>query len=101
MFQRYVNDVESNYYLQAWNWVQRWAFSGYLLIGMIWLWSCPAHALDVDLATIWVAAYVIEPVESRVLTEMDAMDYIVLSTDDACCNTQLLCHTLSPLHFPL
>jgi len=43
----------------------------------------------------------IEPVESCVLTEMDAMDSIVLSTCDACCTIQLLCHKLSPLHFPL
>jgi len=43
----------------------------------------------------------IEPVESRVLTEMDAMDSIVLSTCDACCIIQLLCHMLSPPHFPL
>jgi len=31
---------------------------------------------------------------------MDAMDSIVLSTCDACCTIQLLCHTLSPPHFP-
>jgi len=43
----------------------------------------------------------IEPVESRVQTEMDAMDSIVLNTCDACCTIQLLCHMLCPLHFPL
>jgi len=43
----------------------------------------------------------IEPVESRTLTEKDAMDSIVLSTCDACCTIQLLCHMLSPLRFPL
>jgi len=43
----------------------------------------------------------IEPVESRVLTEKDAMDSIVLSTCDACCTIQLLCHMLSPPHSPL
>ena len=43
----------------------------------------------------------IEPVESHVLTEMDATDSIVLSTCDACCTIQLLCHMLSPTHFPL
>jgi len=43
----------------------------------------------------------IEPVESRVLTEMDAMDSIVLSTCDACCTIQLLCHMFSPPHVPL
>jgi len=43
----------------------------------------------------------IAPVESRVLTERDAMDSIVLSTCDACCTIQLLCHMLSPQHFPL
>jgi len=43
----------------------------------------------------------IAPVESGVLIEMDAMDSIVLSTCDACCTNQLLCHVLSPLHFSL
>jgi len=43
----------------------------------------------------------IEPVKSRVLTETDATDSIVLTTFDACCTIQLLCHILSPLHFPL
>jgi len=43
----------------------------------------------------------IEPVESRVLTEKDAMDSIVLSTCDDCCTIQLLCYMLSPPHFPL
>jgi len=43
----------------------------------------------------------IAPVESRVPTEMDAMDSIVLSTCDACCTIQLLCHMPSPPHFPL
>jgi len=43
----------------------------------------------------------IEPVESHVLTEKNAMDSIVLSTWDACCTIQLLCHMLSPPHFPL
>ena len=43
----------------------------------------------------------IELVESRVLTEKDAMDSIVLSTCFACCTIQLLCHMLSPRCFPL
>ena len=43
----------------------------------------------------------IAPVESRVLTEKDSMDSIVLSTCDACCTIQLLCHMLSPQRFPL
>jgi hypothetical protein len=43
----------------------------------------------------------IELVESHVLTEKDAMDSIVLSTCDACCTIQLLCHMLSPPRFPL
>jgi len=43
----------------------------------------------------------IEPVESCVLSEKDAMDSIVLSTCDACCTIQLLCHMLSAPHFPL
>jgi len=43
----------------------------------------------------------IEPVESRLLTEKDAMDSIILSTCDTCGTIQLLCHMLSPLHYPL
>ena len=43
----------------------------------------------------------IELVESRVLTEKDAMDSIVVSTCDSCCTIWLLCHMLSPPHFPL
>ena len=43
----------------------------------------------------------IEPVQSCVLTDMDAMDSIVLTTCDVCCTIQFLCHMLSPLHFPL
>jgi len=39
----------------------------------------------------------IEPVESRVLTEKNAMDSIVLSTCDVCCTIQLHCNMLSPL----
>ena len=35
------------------------------------------------------------------LTEKDAMDIIVLSTCDAGCTMQLLCHMMSPLRFPL
>jgi len=43
----------------------------------------------------------LECVGSGVLTEMDAMDSIVLSTCDACCSIQLLCHMLSPPYYPL
>jgi hypothetical protein len=43
----------------------------------------------------------IKPVESRVLTDKDAKDSIVLSTCDACCTIQLLCHMLSPPRIPL
>ena len=43
----------------------------------------------------------IEPVENRVRTEMDAMDSIDLSTCDACCTIQLLCQMISSPHFPL
>jgi hypothetical protein len=35
------------------------------------------------------------------LTEKEAMDSIVLSTYDACCTIQLLCHMLSPQRCPL
>ena len=50
---------------------------------------------------VFFAGEMIEPVECRVLSEVDAMDSIVLSTCAACCTIQLLCNMLSPLHFPL
>jgi len=43
----------------------------------------------------------IEPVESRVRTEKDPMDSIVLSTCDACCMIQSHGHMLSPPRSPL
>jgi len=101
MFRRYVNDVQSNYHRQAWNRVQRGAFAGHLLIGIIWSWSCPVHAWDADLSRFLFAGWMTEPAESHVRTKMDAMDSIVLSTCNAGCTIQLLCHMLSPLHFPL
>jgi len=51
MCQRYVNNLQSNYHCQAWNPVERGAFAGHLLKGMIRFWSCPVHASDVDLFT--------------------------------------------------
>ena len=42
-----------------------------------------------------------EPVESLLLTIKDAMDSIVLSTCDACCTIQLLCHMLFHPHYSL
>ena len=43
----------------------------------------------------------IEPVESPVLTELDAMDSIVLCTCDACGTIQLPCRMICLPHFPL
>jgi len=43
----------------------------------------------------------IELVQRCVLTEMDSVDSIVLSTCDACCTIQLLCHMLSSPRFPV
>jgi len=63
--------------------------------------SCAVDASDVDLSTVSFAGSMIEPVESRVLIEKDAMDSIVLSTCGACCTIQLLWHMLSPQHFSL
>jgi len=40
----------------------------------------------------------IEPVQCYGLTEIDAMNSIVLSTCDVCCTIQLLCHMLFALH---
>jgi len=42
-----------------------------------------------------------QTVESCVLTEMDAIDYIVVSTCDACWTIQLFWHIISPPHFAL
>jgi len=66
---------------------------------MIRLWRCPVHASDADRSTFSFAGRMIAPVGSRVLTDMDAMDSIVLSTRDAWCTIQLLCHMLSPRIF--
>jgi len=67
---------------------------------MTQFWSCPVHTSDADQSTFSFAGKMIVPVKSHVLTEMDAMDSIVLSTCNACCSIQLLCYILSPWHFP-
>ena len=43
----------------------------------------------------------IEPVESGVWTEINAMDSIAQTTCDTCYTMQLLCHMLSLPGFPL
>jgi len=43
----------------------------------------------------------IEPGDSPVLTKMDAMDSIVLSTCYACCTIQLICNMHPPPQSPL
>jgi hypothetical protein len=85
MFRRYVNNVHANHHGQARNPVERGPFAGHLLIRMIWCWSCPVHNTDVNLSTFLFIGYMIEPVECRLLTEMDAMGSIVLGTCNACC----------------
>jgi len=52
MFRRYVSHLQSKFHRRAQNCVERDAFAGHLLIGMIRFWSCPVHASDVDLSTI-------------------------------------------------
>jgi len=99
MFWRDVSHLQSNYNCRAQNWVQRGAFSGHLLIGLIRFWSCPVHALDVDVSMILFVGKAIQPAESGVWTELDAIDSIVWSTFDTCCTIQLL-SILSPPHFP-
>jgi len=101
MFQRYVSHLQSNYHRRARNRVQRGVFARHLQIGKIQFWSCPVHAWDDDLSRFSFAGWTIELAESRVRTDIDLMDSIVLSTCDACCTIQLLCHTLCPPHFPL
>lgn len=39
-----------------------------------------------------------DPGKSLVLMEIDAIDCLALSTSDAYCTIQWLCHMLSPLH---
>jgi len=99
MFQRYMSDLQSKVHRGARTRVQRGAFAGHLLNGIIPFWSCPVHAWDVDLSIFSFVGWTIEPTDSRVQIDMDAMNSIVLSSFDACCTIQLLCHTISPLHF--
>ena len=96
-----MSHLQSNLHRRVRNQVQRGAFKELLLNGMIQLWSFPDHARDVDLIRFSFAGYRTEPAECCVRTVMDAMDSIVLSSFDACCTIQFLCHTLSPPHFPL
>jgi len=101
MFRWYVSHRQSNYHCRAPNRVERGAFAGHLLIGMIRSWSCPVHASDVHIFKFLFTGYMIESVASCVSTEIDAIDSIVLSACDACCRIQLLCHMLSLPHYPL
>jgi len=101
MCQRFTSHIQSNYHCQARNWVQSGVCSGQLPIGTIWFSSCLVHTSDVDLSMFWFPGYAIERNESGVLTEINARHSIVLSSFDACSKIQLLCHLLSPLHFPL
>jgi len=101
MFWGYVNKLQSNYPRWTWNGLQRGAFTRHPLIVMIRIWSCAIHTWDVELSMFSFAGYLIQSVASCVVTEMDAMDSIVLSTCHACCTIQLLWHMLSPLHCPL
>jgi len=100
MFRRCANDLQSNTHRRARNWVKRGAFIAHLLIQTIQYWSCPVHASDVDPSTFPFIGQMIEPVESRVLTGMDAMDPIVLITCISCCTIQLLWHMLCHPHLP-
>ena len=101
MFQRYAYELQSKRHYGARNWARRVAFAGNMLTQLIHFWSHPVQTTDVDLSTLSCTGEMINLVESRVLTEIDVMDFIVLSTCDVCCTIQLLCHLLSPLHFPL
>jgi len=53
------------------------AFPGYLLIPTFRFWCCPVHTSDVNLLTLFSGAWMIAPIESCMLTEMDGMDSIV------------------------
>jgi len=98
---RDVYDFQPNSRRQVWNQVQRGAFTGTLPIGKKWFLSCPVHASDVDWSKISYTGYIIEPVESHIWTRLDAMDSIALSTCNACCTIQLLCHSHSLQYCPL
>jgi hypothetical protein len=52
MFQRYVNDPQSNHHRQSRNRFERGAFAGHPLIGIIPFLSCPVHSSDVNLSTV-------------------------------------------------
>jgi len=71
------------------------------MIEIVRIKSCAVHTPDVDLSTFWIASQMIVLVETGLLATMNAMDFIVLSTCNACSSIQLLCHMLSLPHIPL
>jgi len=99
MIKRYENNLQFNYHWQTRNEGQRGAFTRHLRIEIIWYWSCPVDSSDVDIFMSLFPCSMIQPVASCVLTDMDSIDAFVLSTCDACCTIQLLCHMLSPMDF--
>jgi len=101
MFQRHVNDLQSNYYCPAQNCMQRWAFLGHLQIPMSRFWWCPVHVLDNDPSIFSFTGEMNEPVECCLLTDMYAMDCLVLCSCNTYCTIRLCCNILSPMHFLL
>jgi hypothetical protein len=96
-----MNDLQWNQQPRAGNQLERAAFTGHLQIVMNWFCKCLVHASDVDLLTFLVPSPMIVPVDSHVMTEIDAMDPIHLSTWTGGCTIQLLCHMLFSAYFPI
>jgi len=101
MFWGWVNDLLSNCHGKARNQLEKGDVEEDMLIEVILFWSNSVCASDADLSMFSFAGYIIEPVESCILTELDAIDSIVLSTGDACWTIQLICHMLSSPDIPL
>ena len=101
MFRRCAIDPKSKYHRSAENPFHIGAFTEHLQIEMIRFWSCPVHASDADQSAFSCVGWMIEPVQSDVLTEQDAMDSIVLSTCTACRTIRSICQVVSRQRFPL
>jgi len=98
---RYLNDPRSNFQCRAQNQVQSDTFARFLLIAMIYSRSDAVHLSDVDRFMLLFAGEMIGVFESRVLTEMDAIDCIAQNSCDAGCKIQLHCRMLFTSHFAL
>jgi len=101
MFHKNANHLHSHCLHWAWNQVQTEACPGYQAIEMIWFWSCRVHASDVELSTFTFGSRRFVLSETHMLTELNAMDSVVLSIFNAYCIMKLLCRRLAHPDFAL